>query len=392
MPRGSGIEVRHGTGCRSRDGGRCNCRPTYRAWVYSAGDGKKLRHSFKTERDARAWRSEANTAIRRGILREPSRATIREAGEALIEGMRSGTVRTRSGDRYKPSAIRGYEAALTKRIYPTLGGARIGDVARRDVQRLADEILAEGRDPSTVRNALMPLRVLYRRAIEDGDVLVNPTERLRLAAVRGKRDRIATPAEAAELIAALPARDRALWAMAFYAGLRSGELQALRWDDVDLGGQVIHVRASWDKKEGRVEPKSASGIRDVPIVTCLGDYLMTRRAFADSRYVFGDDGRPFAYTSVRKRSLAAWKRASLPPIGLHEARHTFASILIDAGVNVKAISSYMGHSSITITLDRYGHLLPGNEAEAVAKVDSYLIRAARQPNVCASPQRERSVD
>jgi integrase len=64
--------------------------------------------------------------------------------------------------------------------------------------------------------------------------------------------------------------------------------------------------------------------------------------------------------------------AGLDPIGLHECRHTFASLMIAAGVNAKALASYMGHSSITITLDRYGHLMPGNEAEAVRLVDAYL--------------------
>lgn len=72
------------------------------------------------------------------------------------------------------------------------------------------------------------------------------------------------------------------------------------------------------------------------------------------------------------------KEAELEPIApivLHECRHTFASLMIAAGVNAKALSTYMGHSSITITLDRYGHLMPGNEAEAACLLDSYLEMA-----------------
>jgi hypothetical protein len=88
---------------------------------------------------------------------------------------------------------------------------------RRDVQRLADDLLASGADPSTIRNALKPLQVIYRRAIEDGDLALNPCDRLRLPAARGRRERIATPAEAAALIAALRPEDRALWGSAFYA-------------------------------------------------------------------------------------------------------------------------------------------------------------------------------
>ena len=70
--------------------------------------------------------------------------------------------------------------------------------------------------------------------------------------------------------------------------------------------------------------------------------------------------------------------AALEPITLHECRHTFASLMIAAGVNAKALSTFMGHSSITITLDRYGHLFPGNEAEAAGLLDAFLERANTQ--------------
>ena len=72
-------------------------------------------------------------------------------------------------------------------------------------------------------------------------------------------------------------------------------------------------------------------------------------------------GRPFCDTALRERSDRAWKRAELVRITLHECRHTFASLMIAAGVNAKALSTYMGHASIAITLDRYGHLMPGNQ-------------------------------
>lgn len=65
-------------------------------------------------------------------------------------------------------------------------------------------------------------------------------------------------------------------------------------------------------------------------------------------------------------------RDTLAPIGMHEARHTFASLMIAADVNAKALAAYMGHSSVTITLDRYGHLMPGAEDEAAERLDAYL--------------------
>ncbi|HJR50235.1 MAG TPA: tyrosine-type recombinase/integrase, partial [Gemmatimonadales bacterium] len=81
---------------------------------------------------------------------------------------------------------------------------------------------------------------------------------------------------------------------------------------------------------------------------------------------------------VSRRALTDWRRAGLAPIGLHEARHTFASLAIAAGVNAKALSVYMGHASVTITLDRYGHLFPGNENEAAGLLDAYLRTGVRK--------------
>jgi integrase len=378
----AGIEVRHRTACKSRSDGKCNCRPAYQASVWSARDGKRLKKTFPTLAAARAWRAEAETGVRRGTLRAPIAMTVREAGEALVEGMHSGRVRTRSGDRYKPSAIRSYEAALRDRIFRDLGGKRIGDVQRRDVQRLADNLLAEGRDPSTIRNALMPLRVIYRRALEDGDVAMNPCTNLRLPAVRGRRERIASPEEAQRLLAALPERDRPVWATALYAGLRRGELMALRWQDVDLAGGVIRVERSYDEK-GRVhiDPKSRAGRRTVPIVGALRDVLVEHKARQgrDSGLVFGSSAEtPFVPSNLWRRAQRAWKRVESEPIGLHEARHTFASVLIAAGVNAKAITTYMGHASVQTTYDLYGKLMPGSEAEAAALVDAYLARADTQ--------------
>ncbi|MBA2580160.1 MAG: tyrosine-type recombinase/integrase, partial [Thermoleophilaceae bacterium] len=78
------------------------------------------------------------------------------------------------------------------------------------------------------------------------------------------------------------------------------------------------------------------------------------------------------------RARKAWDAAGEQRITLHECRHTFASLMIAAGVNPKALSTYMGHASITITIDRYGHLMPGNEEEAADLLDAYLARAAGQ--------------
>jgi integrase len=237
-------------------------------------------------------------------------------------------------------------------------------------------MLAAGDDPSTIRNALMPLRALYRRALERGELAVNPTAGLRLPAIRGRRDRIASPAEAAKLLAALPEADRPLWACAMFAGLRRGELLALRFEDVDLRAGLLHVERAYDPVARiYVEPKSRAGKRTVPLPAVLREHLAAARLRAGRPHglVFGVDAEtPFDYLKTTRRAQRAWRDAELEPLGLHEARHTFASLMIAAGANVKALAAYMGHSSVTITLDRYGHLMPGNEDEAADRLDAYL--------------------
>ncbi len=374
----TGIQTIHQSGCAARTSDRrCSCSPSYEASAYSARDRKKIRRTFATLAAARAWRAEAVRALNRGELQAETPALVRDAADVLLAGMRSGTVRTRSGDRYKPSVIRGYEQALRLHVLDDLGGVRLGRLRRRDVQSVADRMLAAGMNPSTIRNALMPLRVIYRRALEDGEIAVNPCSGVRLPAVRGRRERIASPSEAARLLAALPESDGPLWATAVYAGLRAGELRALRWSAVNLAAGVIRVEQSMDHRGELVAPKSAAGRRSVPIAAALRDLLATHKiTYGSQRYVFGaSDGRPFSHSTVLNRARREWRKAGLEPIGLHECRHTCASLMIAAGVNAKALTVYMGHSSIDVTFDRYGHLMPGNESEAAALLDAYLARA-----------------
>ena len=130
-----------------------------------------------------------------------------------------------------------------------------------------------------------------------------------------------------------------------------------------------------------VSPKSRAGARKVPIVAELRDQLAEHKARTgrDVGLVFGrSESMPFSTSTVDRRAKRAWARAELAPIGLHECGHTFASILIAAGVNAKAITAYLGHASIQTTFDLYGHLMPGNEDEAVALVDAYLERASTE--------------
>src|SRR5262245_14437345 len=113
-----GIRRRHSKGCRAREGGRCNCKAGYEAWVFSLRDHKKIRKTFARETEAKSWRAEAKRALDQGTLRAPKPTTVQQAWESWITGAKVGTIRNRSGDVFKPSALRAYRGAMENRVLP----------------------------------------------------------------------------------------------------------------------------------------------------------------------------------------------------------------------------------------------------------------------------------
>jgi integrase len=398
----AGIEVRHQRSCRSHEGGRCNCRRGYRVRVWDPREQRLHVQTFADPVAAKTWRDDTSQRVRAGTMRVDSSTTIAQAAEALIAGMNDGTVLDRTGRPYKPSTRRGYARDLRNDVVPTLGGLRLTDVRRRDIQALVDALRARY-SPSSVHNKLDPLRVIFRRALRDDVIAHDPTVGLEMPSVRGRRDKIASPTQAAALIAALPDPERALWCAALYGGLRIGELRALRWSDVDLPANLIRIRSGWDEVEGAIDPKSRAGTRPVPLA---GE---VRRALLAHKLATGRDGEdlvfgrtatePFVRTTVRSRALRAWgwrqvrnpqsggkkttwtksRDDALDPLTPHEARHCAVSYMIAAGMNPKQISVYIGHGDVRQTWNRYGHLMPGDEHTAVAQLDAFLTPPVDKP-------------
>jgi integrase len=147
---------------------------------------------------------------------------------------------------------------------------------------------------------------------------------------------------------------------------------------------VIHVRRGWDAIEGEIAPKSGQGRRRVPIPAALRDRLA-------EHLIDVPEGRVFVgLRESYDRGRAAAVAAGVEPPTLHECRHGYASVMIAAGVNVKALSTFMGHANIKITLDQYGHLLPGAEDEAADLLDAFLARQVGGEPTAAHPAQTRS--
>jgi integrase len=394
-----GIRKRHSKGCSAREGGRCNCNAGYEAWVFSKRDGKKIRRTFPRKAEAKSWRGEAVATLSRGtrISASSERRSLYEVLVEFVAGMKSGEVRPRGRRRYKPNTIRSYERAVRLHLRGSeLGSLRPAEVRRRDVQAFADELLAI-MSPGSASNVLNPLQAYYRRAVHREELSANPTEEVDLPPKGSKRPRrIVTPKGAVALLAVVPPEDRPIWATAFYAGLRRGELQALRCMDVDLNASLIHVRRGWDQVEGEIEPKSPAAKRTIPVLAILREHLaeqLRRTGRTGEDRIFGRSAATVFYAStIDGRAKRAWRAHNaaereaaseagrepelLTLLTMHECRHTFASILIDTGANPKAIQEVMGHSKIQTTYDVYGHLLPGSYDDVRVRMDAYLAAAS----------------
>jgi integrase len=363
-----GIKPRHARSCPYRDG-RCTCSPTFKAEAYDARVGKRIHKTLPTITAARRWRQDAYAALRNGTLTADAGPTLADAAEGWLDAARAGIVRNRSGEPYKPAAIRGYEQNLRRRVLPALGHERLREITLPQLQRFVDRLASDGLAPATITTAITPIRAIYRRARQLGEVHHNPTSGLSVPAVNRRQTRFATTEQVEAMLRRLDAKDRALWATALYAGLRRGELAALHREDVDLASGVIHVERGWDACEGEIPPKSKQGRRKVPVPAVLRDRLVEYLIDgpATGRIFIGAQG---SY----ERGREAAKAAGVESPTLHECRHGYAALMIGAGVNVKALSTFMGHANIGITLDQYGHLLPGAEDEAADLLDALLAR------------------
>lgn len=377
----TGVYRVHARGCA--EGSRCRCGRSYQARVYIAADDKSISKTFPSKREAELWRAEMIGAVDAGQVRAQRKRTVAEAADELVAGMEDGSVLNRSGKPYKPATVRSYRRALTLRVLPKLGHRKLGDVGPGDVQRFVEGLTRDGLDASTVRNTLDPLRVIFRRARQAREVLYDPTVDLIVPAAPRRRRTVSLSAQdAVSMVLALPESERALWAVAFFAGLRRGELRALRWSDVDLAAEppTLRVERTWDDVEGELgEAKTEAGSRTVALPTMVARLLAEHgltTGRAGEELVFGRTAElPFVPSTIRRRALKAWGEDRY--LCTHQARHAAASFLIACpDVSDLELARTIGHSDVRTTKNVYGHLLPDSVARVAAGMNALLDQAA----------------
>lgn len=330
--------------------------------------GQKVRGPWTTYAEARGWRFQALATLSDGrSLRAPKSVTLRVASEEFLRGAELGMIRSRKRVVYAPATLRGYRQAFADWILPELGDIPVKSLKRSEVQRFVDT-LASKRAAGTVRNTWAALAALYLYLLPRHDDLVNPTQGVALPRPGEPRERYAEPAEMARLLSALPTALAPPYALAFYAGLRRAEIQALAVDHVCLDEGWLEIRWALDPKAGFKKLKSDAGERDIPIFSPLRPYLKDAVHLSEdpspstpqgpgslllpstrhSRFGAQMLGRPYT-----RRCQTVWEGEGLEHIGLHEARHSFATAAIRAGHDVKLVSEWLGHAQASTTLNIY---------------------------------------
>jgi integrase len=290
-----GITRVHARTCTWLNGERCSCEPGYRAQAFDNATQRRAYKTFPVLEQARRWRPDLQNTIRAGRHRVTDSPTIAAAWLEFYAGISDGTITASGGAAYKPGVVRLYESKFRNQVLPRFGRRKVSELRLVHVQAMVDEFGAQGRAAWTIRNTVVPLRAFYRWAIRKEYATVNPCDGYAATGrAEAARDRVATTAEALELLAALPdAHDRAVWATAFFAGLRRGELMALDWQQVDLAGRVLGVTRSYDPGSHRfVAPKSRKGTREVGIPKLLVPHLAQWQLASGRRegLVFGPNG------------------------------------------------------------------------------------------------------
>jgi len=370
------------------------------AWVvdYVDGSGKRRNKNFKLKRDADAYANRVNAEVRAGTHTPDSISpTVAEAGQLWLQ--------TSENAGLERATLNSYREHLNLHIAPLIGGIRLSQLTVPMVRAFEDKLRID-RSPAMVRKAVGSLSMILSDAHERGLVAQNVVRGLRSKRSRGREQRadrrqkgklkvgvdIPTPAEIRVLIPHLEGRWRPLFLTAIFTGLRASELRGLRWSDVDLKRGEVHVRQRVDRF-GRVGAlKSESAERAVPLPPILINTLREWKLACPKGsldLVFPNSiGNPEGPTNVLHRGLHPMMIAAgltttngeAKYTGLHALRHFFASWCInrriDGGLELplKVVQARMGHSTIAMTADVYGHLFPrGDDSAELAAAEKFLV-------------------
>jgi integrase len=294
----------------------------------------------------------------------------------------------------KPSTIAAYNHRGRKHILPHFGTLGLSELTRVKIKAWCAGLLETGLDFDTVQGCLLVLSGILSEAVEDGLIAVNPAlhagKIIKRPPTLGEEElAIFTPEEELAFLKAVREFRPTFYPMAltfFRTGMRAGEVMGLHREDLDFRSRTIHVRRNWTR--GRLGTPKNGKARRVDMSKGLAETLREWIELQDLEAAHasrpspeilfpgntGGTRRAPYYMAENHLRYALWfpmaVKAEIRRLDLHTARHTFASRLLANGENLKYIAEQLGHSSIKITADTYGHLIPGGHKAAVDRLDS----------------------
>ncbi len=287
-----------------------------------------------------------------------------------------------------PSTVSAYKSHLTTHIRPWLDGRRMDLLSRREVDawgralaaRVAAKADAEGTlSPRTHNHILGVLSAACAWGVERRWLKTNVATYLRRARSRKVERQVLTAEEQTRLLeAATPPLARFVLTLALYTGLRRGELCGLQWEDLDVARCQLRVRRTIVGKVER-RPKTTTSSRSVDVPARLVTLWREARLQGQSRTwvlpAASDSKKALHPDELSKLVGPAFRAIKWTP-QLHALRHTYASILIGQGEPAKYVSAQLGHASIQITMDTYGHLFQETRAAAMSRLDARMLGGA----------------
>jgi integrase len=347
------------------------------AWIVDYFDqgGKRCQKTFAKKGAARDWLVQTQGEVKAGIHTPDSKSIT------VIEAVRLWRDRCRlrigldGGEKLEWATVRHYDSHAGHIAKSSVAAVKLSRLSMPMVETFKDELLRKGVSSATARKILASLKIAITEAQRRGLVAHNVAAGVRYD--KRKRHPIVEGEDLpskAELQAILAHADRwyPLLVTAAFTGMRSSELRGLRWGDVDFDAKVVHVRRRADYRRTIGDPKSAAGTRTIPLIDLVTNALRAHRATSKwagaEDYVFCNSaGRINFHQSIQGRGfIPVQVAAGIDPAkyGLHSLRHFYASWLIGLRhYSPKEIQAMLGHATLAMTFDTYGHLLKKSEAE-----------------------------
>ena len=290
----------------------------------------------------------------------------------------------------RPTTQANYEAKIYQHIIPELGKVPLNQLAQKDLQQfyarmktsgwlIRTEQFGKGLSDSMVRGLHAARRSALEKAVQEELIRTNPAVGCKLPPKRGREMQVLGREELQRfLIQAQTEGYYELFLLDLCTGLRRGELLALQWDDLDFKTGTLTVNKQVYEVKGRLQvsiPKTRASIRRLVLPPGVVEVLRQYRETVNSRWMFPSpvkEDTPMTPGAVRRWLQIILERAGCKRIRFHDLRHTFATLSLENGMDVKTLSSMLGHVSAATTLDIYTHVTGDMQSEAAAKIDRGL--------------------